>query len=209
MNDKQTLDALKKGQAAYEQVINQELHYVFLNKKTNLHHELIFAPKKHHFRHLCGINYYDRNGKKQTANQFYDELKRDRIYMKGLKKENTANQKLQIIHELRELTTCRNLSIINERTIHLKLEFDKAIRTRRNVFGIALHDGGYDFFVPKSLLNLRNNPGGPTLKPGHPVQCIYSVDKKTKDIQILCKTAEFVEYEKTKKYAYKSAPQPA
>lgn len=208
MNDKQTLDSLKKGQEAYEQVVNKEIHYVYLHSKTKLYHELIFTPKKENFLHLCGIDYRDvKTGRGYSPKQFYDLLKKDRINMNGVTKKNTANQKLQVIHELKDLTACQNLRIVDEKTFFLNLVFDKAIRTRRNVFGLALERSYAGSFVPKSLLNLKSNPGGPTLKPGHLVHCIYIVDKKEKNMQVLCRTAEFVEYEKTKTYPYKTVPQ--
>lgn len=208
MNDKQTLDSLKKGQVAYEQVVNKEIHYVYLHKKTNLYHELIFTPKKENFLHLCGIDYYNsKTGQKYSAKQFYDLLKKDRIDIKGINKKNTANQKLQVIQELKDLTTCHNLRIVDEKTVYLNLVFDKAIRSRKNIFGLALERAHSGSFVPKSLLNLKSNPKGPTFKPGHPVHCIYIVDKISKDMQVLCRTVEFIEYEKKKTYPYKTVPQ--
>lgn len=205
MNDKKTLESLQNGQAAYEKVVNKELHYVYF--KNNKYHELVFKPRKQNFLHLCGIEYYDpKKGNKYSPAQFYDFLKRNKISTKGIVKKESAVQKLQIIDQLNDLITC-NLRIIDELSTYLNLVFYRAIRSRRRVFALALAKGNNSgVYVPSSLLNLKGNPKGDTIKSGHPVHCIYSVDSKSKNIHILCKTAEFIEYEKTNKYPYKTVP---
>lgn len=206
MNDKKTLDALQDGLTAYEKIVDKELHYVYF--KNNQYHELIFKPHKRNFLHLCGIDYYDpRTGKKLSANRFYDTLKDMKISPKGIVKKGYADQKLQIIDQLKDLTTC-NLRIIDQKTVYLKLVFHKAIRSRKQVFALALEtESNSHHYIPSSLLNLKTADKGKSIKAGHPVHCIYSVESKTKNIQHLCKTPDFIEYEKTNTYFYKSVLQ--
>jgi hypothetical protein len=206
MNAKKTIESLKKGQTAYEKVVNQELHYVYLNEKTNTYDELVFKPHKHNFLHLCGINYYD-SGKEVNANQFYDFLKQDRINNDGIQKKVYADQKLLIIAKLEDLLDCNELRIIDERAVYLKLVFEKAIRSRRQVFGLCLENDRSGAYFPLSLLNLKSNPKAAPLKKGHPVHCIYSVDSTTRTIRIICNNTDFEEYEKKHTYTYKGVPQ--
>lgn len=203
MNDNKTLISLHKGQAAYEKVINKQLYYVYF--KNNRYYELIVKPKKENFLHLCGIQYFDpKNGERYSAKQFYDFLKKNKISIKGIIKNEAADQKLQIIDQLIDLTTC-NLRIIDEKHTYLNLLFFKAIRSRRKVFALALENKNFsDEYVPSSLLNLKSNPKGDTINSGYPVHCIYSMDSKTKHIHFFCRTAEFISYEKTNTYPYKT-----
>ena len=206
MNDQNTLSALQKGQAAYEKIVNKELHYVYL--KNNKYQELVIHPKKHNFLHLCGINYFDpKTGKKYNANQFYDFLKKNKINLQGIVKKSSAEQKLQIIDQLNDLTKC-NLRIIDDKTTYFNLVFYRGIRSSKRIFALALeNESRSDHWVPSSLLNLKNGSKGTTIKKGNPVHCIYSVESKLKIIQPLCKTEEFIEYETKNEYIYRAEPQ--
>lgn len=209
MNDTKTLSSLKNGQAAYESVVNKEIHYVYLNEKSNTYHELVFKAHKHNFLHLCGVDYYDpKTSKKYSAKQFYDFLKKDRIAIEGIRKKGYSDQKLQIIGQLKDLTSCASLRIIDKRTVYLNLVFDRAIRSRRKVFGLALeNDRRSGCFFPLSLINLQSNPKGDTFDKGHPVQCIYTVESKARVITHLCRTPGFKEYEEINTYPYKGVLQ--
>lgn len=206
MNDKKTLDALQDGLAAYETIVNKELHYVYY--KNMQYHELVFKPHRRNFIHLCGIDYYDPNtGRKLSAKNFYDTLKSKKVSIKGIVKKGYADQKLEIIDQLKDLTTC-SLRIIDEKSTYLNLVFYRAIRSRKQVFALALEsEVSSGHYVPCSLLNLKNTSKGNSIKSGHAVHCIYSVDSRTNNIQHLCKKTEFIEYEKTNTYLYKGALQ--
>ncbi|PEF33675.1 PBECR4 domain-containing protein [Bacillus wiedmannii] len=203
MNDNKTLDSLQDGLAAYEKIVNKELHYVYY--KNNQYYELVFKPHKRNFIHLCGIDYYDpKTGQKFNAIRFYDALKSKKISIKGIVKKSYADQKLQIIDQLKDLTTC-SLRIIDEKATYLNLVFYRAIRSRKKIFALALeNEARSGFYVPCSLLNLKNTSKGNSIKAGYPVHCIYSVDSKTRNVQSLCKTPEFLQYEESHTYLYKS-----
>lgn len=201
MNDKKILISLKNGQKAYEKIVGQKIHYVYF--KDNKYQEIIFIPKKQNFMHLCGIHYHDpKSGDKVSATKFYDLLRENKINIKGIVKKQPAEQKLQVIHQLNDLTTC-NLRIIDKQTIYLKLVFERAIRSRRQVFALTLTSkSDTDHYVPCSLLNLKTGQKGKHIDKGHAVHCIYSVDVHTKDIQILCRTDEFNRYDEANAYPY-------
>lgn len=209
MNDTKTLSSLKSGQAAYETVVDKEIHYVYLNEKSNTYHELVFKAHKHNFLHLCGVDYYDpKTRRKYSAKQFYEFLKTNRISIEGIKKKGYSDQKLQIISQLKDLTRCETLRIIDKETVYLNLVFDRAIRSRRKVFGLALENDRHSgCFFPLSLINLKSNPKGDTLDKGHPVQCIYTVESKARVVKHLCRTLAFKEYEEKNTYHYKGVLQ--
>lgn len=205
MDTKKTLETLTDGLAGYELIVDKEVHYVYLKK--NRYHELVLKPHKRNFLHLTGIKYIDvKTGRKVSASKFYDVLKNKKVDPKGIKKTTYTDQKLQVISHLKELVGC-NLRIIDEQSTYLNLSFSHAIRTRRKVFCLTLENFNGDYFVPVSLLNIKNGPKGNTIKSGHPVDCIYIVDKKEKNIQILCRTKQFIDYEEKHGYTYKSNPE--
>lgn len=203
MDDKRTMEALQKGLAGYEKVVDKEIHYVYL--KDRRYHELVFKPHKRNFMHLCGVEYF-KSEKKVTAYTFYEELKAKRVDIQGIRKKSYTDQKLEILDQLKDLITC-NLRILDKKTTYSHLTFTHGIRSRKKIFCLALeNEETSGHFIPSSLLNLRNNSKGNSIKPGHPVDCIYTVDDKMQSIQILCQTAQFIEYEKTNTYIYKSTP---
>lgn len=203
MDEKKTMESLLDGFNAYEKFVNKEMHYVYL--KNGSYHEIVFKAKKENFMHLCGVKYKDPKTKRiLSANHFYNALKGSKISSKGIQKkpDGTTNQKLQVIKNLNDLTTC-TVRVIDESTSYLNLSFDGALRSRRQVFCVALESIGKKTFIPSSLLNLKSSKGQ-TIKAGYPVHCIYSVDISTKNMHIVCKTPEFVQYEALKTYPYNS-----
>ncbi|CAM3284871.1 hypothetical protein FITA111629_14620 [Filibacter tadaridae] len=78
------------------------------------------------------------------------------------------------------------VSIIDERTVYLNLSFEKAIRSRKQIFCLSLIMTHNQFYVPNSLLNLRFDKGI-NIHKGYPFCCIYSIDART----ILCEVEEF------------------
>lgn len=205
MNNKEMMEAINKGFHGYEKVVDQEIHYVYLNK-SNRYQELIFKPHARNFMHLCGVFYYSSKGKKLRSDEFYDGLKGGLLSPGGLrKKDSTTNLKLAVISELHKLTCCSNLRIIDTKTVYLYNVFTHAIRTRKKIFTLGLeHEGRSGHFVPKSLLNMKK---GISISSGHPVHCIYSVDLNTKTMHTICKHPDFEEYEKKRPYTYKVVPQ--
>jgi hypothetical protein len=203
MDGKKVIELITKGFEAYEKVVGKEIHYVFL--KQGRYHEIIFKASKKNFMHLCGVKYQDPKTKRFfKANEFYKAFKNKKLSPAGIikKPDGTTEQKLQIIQYLKDLTTC-NVRVIDEKTTFLNLSFDKGIRSKRMIFCLALEQIA-DTFTPTSLLNLKSAKGQ-VLKSGHAIHCIYSVDKTTRNVQILCKTSEFEQYESS--YPYKTEPE--
>lgn len=121
--------------------------------------------------------------------QFYAALKSNKVSPEGILKKSFTDQKLQIINCLEDLTKC-TVSIIDERTVYLNLSFEKAIRSRRQIFCLSLIRAQDEFYVPNSLLNLRSDKGK-NIHKGYPVCCIYSIDGPTMNRTILCEVEEF------------------
>lgn len=188
MNDKRTIEKLQQGLTAFESVVNKEIHYVYF--KEGLYHELVFKAKKANFMHLCGIEYQNPITKQMMRpSQFYAALKSNKVSSNGILKKSFTDQKLQIISCLEDLTKC-TVSIIDERTVYLNLSFEKAIRSRKQIFCLSLIRISDEIYVPNSLLNLRSAKGK-SIHKGYPVSCIYSVDERTKNKTILCEVDEF------------------
>lgn len=112
--------------------------------------------KRENFMHLCGLSY--RNG---GAKRFWHDLKHNHLILENLqvKTDGTTFQKLQVISLLPELS---KLDVkITSAGKYLKLQYDHAIRTKRELMAIAFQFD-IDGYVPVSLLNLsdtkfRNN----------------------------------------------------
>ncbi|MCM3612683.1 PBECR4 domain-containing protein [Planococcus sp. MERTA32b] len=203
MNDKKTLELLKKGHQAYEKIKGKELHYVYL--KNNVYHELVFKPQKQQFLHLCGLKYINPKTKvPYSAKQFYDFVKTNRINLSGIIKDSMSDQKLLVLAQLHDLLTS-NSKVIDSKTSFLKFTFYKAIRSRRRVFCLALvaeDSRELDIYVPLSMLNLSVNTQGSSVPPGHSVHCVYLVEDKTRKVEFLSKSPEFIEYEDNHIYPY-------
>jgi len=112
--------------------------------------------KRENFMHLCGLSY--KNG---GAKRFWHDLKRNHLVLENLlvKADGTTFQKLQVINLLPELSKL-DLKITSAGK-YLKLQYDHAIRTRRELMAIAFQFDT-DGYIPLSLLNLsdtkfRNN----------------------------------------------------
>lgn len=188
MNDKRTIEKLRQGLNAFERVVNKEIHYVYL--KEGLYQELVFKPKKANFMHLCGVEYQNPNTKQMMRSlQFYEALKSNKVSPEGILKKSFTDQKLQIINCLEDLTKC-TVSIIDERTVYLNLSFEKAIRSRKQIFCLSLIRAHNEVYVPNSLLNLRSDKGK-NIHKGYPVCGIYSIDGRTMNRTILCEVEDF------------------
>jgi len=209
LNNKEMMEAINKGFHGYEKVVDQEIHYVYLHKKTKRYQELIFKPHANNFMHLCGVNFVGSKGKKLRPDEFYDGLRKRNLAPSGLRKRDSyTDLKLAVIPEFDLLTSCDSLRIIDTVTVYLKNNFTHAIRTRKQIFALGLeHEGKFGHFVPKSLINTKSDPKTKSMSSGHIVHCIYSVDIDTKNIRIICRTKEFLDYETKHNYPYKGALQ--
>ncbi|MEK5038463.1 PBECR4 domain-containing protein [Sporosarcina sp. FSL K6-3457] len=190
MNDKRTIERLLQGLVAFEKVVDTEIHYVYF--KEGSYYELIFKPQKSNFMHLCGVEYKNPKSKQpMRPSQFYSALKARKISPEGILKTTFTDQKLQVISCLDDLTKC-TVRIIDDRTVYLNLSFDKGIRSKKQIFCLALVRRHNDLYAPNSLLNLKSSKGN-TIKNGYPVHCIYKVDPHSLGKIILCQTDEFDE----------------
>lgn len=140
--------------------------------------------------HLCGVEYQNPITKQMIGpSQFYAALKANKVSAEGSLKKSFTDQKFQIINCLEDLTKC-TISIIDERTVYLNLSFEKAIRSRKQIFCLSLVRARDEVYVPNSLLNLRSDKGK-NIHKGYPVCCIYSIDARTMNRTLLCGVEEF------------------
>lgn len=201
MDKNQTMSLLYEGLMAYEKIVEKKIHYVYL--KNGSYHELVLDAKRNYFMHLCGVKYKNpKTNKLFKAGEFYKQLKKRKLSPDGIQKKDdgSTDQKLNVIKNLNDLTTC-NLRVVDESGVFLNLSFDKAIRSRRQIFCLALQGISDKKFVPSSLLDLRS-PKGQVIKAGYPIHCVYSIDNSSGNMQIMCKTEEFEAFEKEKGYTY-------
>lgn len=111
---------------------------------------MLLNVKRENFMHLCGLRYI-----KGGAKRFWHDLKRNHLVLENLqvKSDGTTFQKLQVINLLPELSKS-DLKITSAGK-YLKLQYDHAIRTRKELMAIAFKfdTNGY---IPLSLLNLND-----------------------------------------------------
>ena len=118
------------------------------------------------FMHLYGL-YYSRGAK----NFFLDCLdKKLDVSSLLVKKDGTTFQKLAILNSVTELTSSHVRLTGSGR--YLYLEFDYALRTRKQILALTLIDTSKKI-VPQSLLNLKKTREFPK---GESVIKIYAVD---------------------------------
>ena len=118
------------------------------------------------FMHLCGL-YYLRGAK----NFFLDCLdKKLDVSSLLVKKDGTTFQKLAILNSVTELTSPHVRLTGSGR--YLYLEFDYALRTKKQILALTLKDTSKKI-VPQSLLDLKKKRDFPK---GEAVIKIYAVD---------------------------------
>ena len=116
--------------------------------------------------HLCGL-YYSRG----TKNFFLDCLdKKLDVSSLLVKKDGTTFQKLAILNSVTELTSPHVRLTGSGR--YLYLEFDYALRTKKQILALTLKDTSKKI-VPQSLLDLKKKRDFPK---GEAVIKIYAVD---------------------------------
>lgn len=121
------------------------------------------------YMHLCGL-YYAKGTKK-----FFSDCLGKQVDLTALmvKKDGTTMQKLQVLGSISDLTSPYVRLTGSGR--YLFLEFDYALRTKKQILAVTLKDTTGKI-VPQSLLNLKSQKCFPT---GEDVTQIYSVDLKT------------------------------
>lgn len=118
------------------------------------------------FMHLCGL-YYSRGAKKFFLDCLDNKLKVSSVLVK---KDGTTFQKLAILNSITELTSPHVRLTGSGR--YLYLEFDYALRTKKQILALTLIDTSKKI-VPQSLLNLKKKREFPK---GESVIKIYAVD---------------------------------
>lgn len=143
--------------------IGQKVVYCTANK------EVTIAFSKANFMHLCGLYY------KKGAHSFYDDsLNRHlRLELIQIKKDGTTFQKLQVLHSIKDLIS--PFVLLTERGHFLYLNFDYALRTRKQILALTLIDDKA-ILVPQSLLNLKRQKSFPK---GEAVCRIYAESFET------------------------------
>lgn len=204
MEDKKVLSLLKRGQEEYEKIQGKELHYVYVNNRN--YEELVIKPNKSNFMHLCGVKYIDPKTKKEyRPKQFYEFLQKGKIDVKGIVKDKKhTEQKLQVLHHLRELSD-NKIKVINRLVRLANTEFHRGFRVNRKIFciGLVLEDrSNLTNYVPLTLLNLQTDPKADSVPTGCHVHCVYWVEDKSRQINIICKTPEFETFESRHQYPY-------
>lgn len=127
------------------------------------------------FMHLCGISY--KNG----AKKFYKDCLNNQIIIHhmAIKWDGTTFQKLQALGSISEIIGNHvNLTISGK---YLYLEFDYALRTKKQILALTLKHANAHKIVPQSLLDLKKQIIFPV---GSPVHTIYAerFDTKAKEI---------------------------
>ena len=140
--------------------IGKKVVYCTRNQKVSVY----FSESN--FMHLCGL-YYSRGAK----NFFLDCLdKKLEVSSVLVKKDGTTFQKLAILNSITELTSPHVRLTGSGR--YLYLEFDYALRTKKQILALTLIDTSKKI-VPQSLLNLKKKREFPK---GESVIKIYAVD---------------------------------
>ena len=118
------------------------------------------------FMHLCGLNY------SRGAKKFFLDCLDKKLDISSLlvKKDGTTFQKLAILTSIPDLTSPHVRLTGSGR--YLYLEFDYALRTKKQILALTLKDTSKKV-VPQSLLDLKKKRDFPK---GEAVIKIYSVD---------------------------------
>ena len=118
------------------------------------------------FMHLCGLHY------SRGAKNFFLDCLDKKLDVSSLlvKKDGTTFQKLAILNSVTELTSPHVRLTGSGR--YLYLEFDYALRTKKQILALTLKDTSKKI-VPQSLLDLKKKRDFPK---GEAVIKIYAVD---------------------------------
>lgn len=116
------------------------------------------------FMHLCGVKY------EKGAASFFDDCLNHHLVLEDMmiKRDGTTFQKLQVLASIDKLIGSH--VYLTQAGRYLYLEFDYALRTKKQILALTLKDTSLKI-VPQSLLDLKRQKSFPT---GVPVQCIYA-----------------------------------
>lgn len=196
----EAMEAINKGFFAYQEIVNLELHYVYVNESSQ-YEELVINASGSNYMHLCGVEYRPHGKEKYNAKRFYDTLKKKNMSAQWLKKTSAETDlKLSVLPELKCLKECSKIRVIEKPTRLDKVEFPKAIRTKRQVFALGFQNLGRHYrYVPMSLLSLKTKAN---FSKGCQVHCVYSVEQKSGKVTIHSKDDAFTKYEEHQTYPY-------
>lgn len=191
---------IKEGFEAYSEFVNKEIHYVY--KVDGNYKEIVLKAKKEDFMHLCGVQYVDPTIRKRvTPNHFYNLVKNNRISSEYLTEKNdgTTVLKLRVIDCLKEVLTS-NIRIVDKQVSFANFSASKSIRSRRQIFALALNKigGNSDNYYPISLLDLKTTKAD-FLKSSYEVECIYSNSRRD-GVYIYHETEEYQKYRLHKEF---------
>lgn len=133
------------------------------------------------FMHLCGIEY------REGANKFFNACLNNKLEINSIKIKNdgTTYQKLKVINQLENLFS--NPCQLTTGNSYLKLQFDAAIRTRKQIVALAMGNNR-DSYYPLSLLDLK---GMRHFETGDKVICIYTIDLLSNTLTTIFKEKEW------------------
>jgi len=201
MEKKIMLEKIQQGFQGYSQLVNKEIRYVY--KSNGEYEEVVLKAKKDDFMHLCGVQYLDPQDKRKvSAKHFYSLVESNKISSSFLieKEDGTTELKLNVIVNLKELLT-PNIRIVDRQvTFSNNFTADKTLRSRREIFALALKSEGQDTnkYGPLSLLNLQTINKA-LLKDSQMIECIYVKDR-TREIHIYHETPSYQEFRLHKEY---------
>ncbi|HDR1545282.1 TPA: hypothetical protein QB469_002331, partial [Pasteurella multocida] len=124
----------------------------FINKKViykTKNQEISIIFKRSNFMHLCGIRYVD------GATEFFKAAISGKLALSkmSVKSDGTTFLKLSLLKSVNSLLSPE--ITLTEGAIYLNLHFDKALRTKKQIFALTLINN-HHIFIPQSLLNLRS-----------------------------------------------------
>lgn len=158
---------------------DRQLVFQYLKMGQNYSFSLHFAPRN--FAHLCGVKYTT------GANNFVNDLMAHRLKQTNVIFDETPKQVLAKAEVITGLPNLLRPGVrVSEHGSFLKLHFDKAIRTNRNILALTLINAGNTYLIPNSLINLRmSKEDANAFMHNYPVKHIYTIDDHTGNQQLL------------------------
>lgn len=145
--------------------INKEV--VYSTDEENI--SIIF--KRSNFMHLCGIKYDD------GAREFFYAAINNRLDINKIKvkSDGTTFLKLSLLKSINFLLSSE--ITLTDNAIYLNIAFDKALKTKKQVFALTLINNNHSF-IPQSLLNLKNINDFPNGKVIKSIKSIHLQSRK-------------------------------
>lgn len=145
--------------------INKEV--VYSTDEENI--SIIF--KRSNFMHLCGVKYDD------GAREFFYAAINNRLDINKIKvkSDGTTFLKLSLLKSINFLLSSE--ITLTDNAIYLNIAFDKALKTKNQVFALTLINNNH-LFIPQSLLNLKNINDFPNGKVIKSIKSIHLQSRK-------------------------------